>query len=612
MNPLKHCFHLLFQGGLTLAGVVQGENFVVTTLTDQGVGSLRAAIASANATTEPDTISFSRGENGTLNFEDGTERILFLQDTLTITQPLEIQGPGKRLLILDGGGDGDFEVTVGENQVFSFSGSTLQNPHRLSDLTIQNGTALLGGGNISVFGSIELWRCEIRNGRAIASNPDFTDNSSVNADGGGLFHSGGNLLIDSCTFIENGTSGNFSQGGGLYSELGNALIRRSRIVANTTDGFVSEGGGIGLRSSTIMEDCEVTENETLASSSGGGGIYTDDDFIARNSTISKNIVGATTGINGYSIGGAFANVGFGNTRFENCTITDNFAPPGTGQGGGISTVSRGEISFFATILIGNDAVDLERIPNASTRFVDLGFNLFGTGTGFDLIAQRQATSTYGILSKDGVFTDLDFYGGFTRTHRLIVTDTTEEISAVDTGPTRAELVTVTAQQTLFDQRGSDFPRVVGERLDIGAYEFQAFSDRDNDGLPDAVEEIVEGLNPDLPDGAEDLDRDGLSNRDEYQLLGIAAINDANLNLDLEISPMTLANEISLSFQASPNREYRLLATDDLSQELTNVQSGFLRFDEAGLQVIEVPDLGNIGFLRLEGQIPEALRDPLPF
>jgi len=111
-----------------------------------------------------------------------------------------------------------------------------------------------------------------------------------------LSHSGAVLIVDSCDFSNNGTIGNFSQGGGLYSENGQTTIRRSRFYLNTTEGFVSEGGGIGLRSVTVMENCEVAENETIGASSGGGGIYTDDEFTAIQTTISGNIVGADTGI----------------------------------------------------------------------------------------------------------------------------------------------------------------------------------------------------------------------------------------------------------------------------------------------------------------------------
>ena len=597
----------IFQIFLGLLGVVQGETFVVTTADDSGEGSLREAISLANMTAESDEVVFSSGENETIDFGDGTSRVITVSSTLIITNPLSIFGPGKDLLAIDGGGDGDFLVENSESRVFSLSGSTAEEPHRLSGVTVSNGATLLGGANIRAIGSLELLACRVSGGRAVASAPGASGNNSSNADGGGLFHSGGDLLVDGCEISGNGTFGNFSQGGGLYSENGMATIRNSRIFLNTTNGVVSEGGGIGLRSPTVMENCEVSQNETLASSSGGGGIYTDDDFVARNSTLSANVVGAETGVGGYSVGGAFASVG-GDAFFESCTIVDNEAPPGRGQGGGISSLSRGDISFFSTILIGNEATDLDRIQ--STGFIDLGFNLFGIGDGFDLIPVRQTTSIYGVTTREGLLADLDFYGGSTRTHRLLASQQTQEVSAINNGPTRSEFEEVTEQVLLFDQRGGNFPRLVEGQMDIGAYEFQTSVDGDGDGLPDAVEQIVEGLDPEVPDGDGDLDRDGITNFAEYILLGISAISDPSLRSVLSFEVESEQGEVQVGFQASLDREYRLWVSSDLS-DFSEVMGGeYSTFPEDGFQKLSISVVEPSMFFQLEGRIPQNLVDGL--
>ena len=597
----------IFQIFLGLLGVVHGETFVVTTADDSGEGSLREAISLANMTAESDEVVFSSGENETIDFGDGTSRVITVSSTLIITNPLSIFGPGKDLLAIDGGGDGDFLVENSESRIFSLSGSTAEEPHRLSGLTVSNGATLLGGANIRAIGSLELLACRVSGGRAVASAPGASGNNSSNADGGGLFHSGGDLLVDGCEISGNGTFGNFSQGGGLYSENGMATIRNSRIFLNTTNGVVSEGGGIGLRSPTVMENCEVSQNETLASSSGGGGIYTDDDFVARNSTLSANVVGAETGVGGYSVGGAFASVG-GDAFFESCTIVDNEAPPGRGQGGGISSLSRGDISFFSTILIGNDATDLDRIQSAG--FIDLGFNLFGIGDGFDLIPVRQTTSIYGVTTREGLLADLDFYGGSTRTHRLLASQQTQEVSAINNGPTRSEFEEVTEQVLLFDQRGGNFPRLVEGQMDIGAYEFQTSVDGDGDGLPDAVEQIVEGLDPEVPDGDGDLDRDGITNFAEYILLGISAISDPSLRSVLSFEVESAQGEVQVGFQASLDREYRLWVSSDLS-DFSEVMGGeYSTFPEDGFQKLSISVVEPSMFFQLEGRIPQNLVDGL--
>lgn len=605
MRGFKISFRQIFQVSLGLFGVAQGETFVVTNTLDSGEGSLREAITLANMTAESDQVVFSSGDNETIDFGDGTSRVIAVSSTLNITRPLSVFGPGKDLLAIDGGADEDFLVENGESRVFSLSGSTMEEPHRLSGLTVSNGAALLGGANVRVIGSFELLDCRISGGRAVASVIGASGNNTSNADGGGLFHSGGNLLVDGCEISGNGTIGNFSQGGGLYSQSGTATIRNSRIFLNTTDGAVSEGGGIGLRSPTVMENCEVSQNETLDRSSGGGGIYTDDDFVARNSTLSANVVGAETGVGGYSVGGAFASVG-GDAFFEGCTIVDNEAPPGRGQGGGISSLSRGDISFFSTILIGNDSADLDRIQ--STGFIDLGFNLFGVGDGFDLIPVRQPTSIYGVTSSEGLLADLDFYGGSTRTHRLLASQQTQIVSAIDNGPTRAEFEEVTEQVFLFDQRGGNFPRLVGGQMDIGAYEFQTSIDGDGDGLPDAVELVVEGLDPEVPDADGDIDHDGISNFMEYNLLGISAISDSSLRSVLSLEEESGQEELQVGFQVSFDREYRLLVGSDLSVPLEVISEEYSTFSEDGFQRLSIPLTGPRMFIQLEARIPERLVD----
>jgi len=375
-------------------------------------------------------------------------------------------------------------------------------------------------------------------------------------------------------------------------------------------GQVSEGGGVAFRSDTLMENCEISDNETLSPFSGGGGIYTDDDFVARQCTISGNLVGRFTGIDGYSVGGAFANVASGDATFEHCTIVNNFAPPGQGQGGGISSLSSGEISFFGSILIGNDAVDLERIPQASTRVSDLGFNFFGTGEGFNLILNRAPTSVYGISSADGILADLAFNGGKTRTHRLVTSTTSSQINAVDAGPTLLEVMAANLDGApfLFEQRGGDFPRIVNGRLDIGAYEFQTFIDSDDDGLPDAVEQIVSGLDPSVADANDDLDGDSLSNLDEYLLSGIAAMSDPALRFKVQMTQALSEQEMRLSFPASENREYRVLQSSNLALNFTAIAPDYTRFLSTGTQTLSAPATAPRLFFRIEGQVPSELQE----
>ncbi len=560
---------------------VLAETILVENTQDAGIGSLRAAIAEANQDSDSDVITFSQGENGSLNFFDGTVRMIALLSPLEVTAPLQMIGPGRNVLHLSG---------RNANRVLSLTGSTSAEPHRLEGLTIENGQSTLGGANVRIFGACEIIRCHIRGGLATALNG--SGNNSQNADGGGIFHSGGTLLIDSCVIANNSTVGGFSQGGGVYTEFGNATIRNSRIVGNTTNGSVAEGGGVGSRSILLLENCEITENETLNRSSGGGGVYASASIVLRQCTVSQNIVGRNTGIQGYSVGGAFANVS-GTATFEHCTITGNAAPTGMGQGAGISSLSSGTLSFYNCIVAGNGNSDLDETPNRQLNYRDDGFNLFGTVTNTNLnnSANRQDSSEYGISNPQ--LSVLGFYGGETRSHVPLIGS-----PAIDGGPTESEAIGITIPD--YDQRGSDFPRNVRNRLDRGASERQFRIDANSNGLPDALEDLIPGLS----DSTGDFDQDGVNDRTEYELLGVEALTNAALRPSLRILPASDANEWQLTFGHSSNREYRILVNSDLVTPPSPIEDEFQVFRDVGQALINVPSNGPRAFYFLEGRVPD--------
>lgn len=550
-------------------GVLAGEALQVTNLANDGAGSLRAQIEIANS--DPDL--------SVIEFPVGMEGMVSVTSPLIVEEPLHIRAGTSRSVILDGGG-----VT----RVLVMNGASLNEPHVLEGLVIQNGSATLGGANVRVFGSLQLRDCVVRNGRSIAING--SRNSPQNADGGGLFHSGGHLQVSDSLFSGNEAVGGFSQGGGLYTERGTANLVRTRIVGNTTDGLVGEGGGLGSRSVTVIEDCEISENETLGPSSGGGGIYTDDGITIRQSTISGNIVGATTGVEGYSVGGAFANVGGSDAVFISCTITGNSAPTGKGQGAGISSLSRGVLSFRNCIVAGNlGGGDLDETPSGEVVYRDEGWNLFGvvTDTNLEDPANRSETSRYEVGELG--LSDLKFSGGLTRAH-LPLTGS----PAIDAGGALGE------GSPRFDQRGGDFPRVVGGQRDIGAIEQQRFIDRNGNLLPDAVELVIDNFEE--SDG--DLDGDGFGDALEFTFLGIAAISDNNRRPALQIQFDGSTGGFSLQFPSSSNREYRLLSGDDLTAPLqAGEEEGFTRFPGVDSGFFSTAEPAPRSFFQIEARVP---------
>ena len=501
----------------------------MTTTADSGPGSLRAAIAAGGL------VTFAP------EFFDGRPRTIQLLSPLTGSRSIDVLGPGADALVIDAGGDEDFIITSEEHRVLEMSAPSVS----LRGLTLTSGTGrpegfFRGGGCLAVSGDLTIVECLISGGRTQAI--DGARNGNGDADGGGIFHRGGRLVMTDCVVTGNAISGDFSQGGGVYTEGMTALIQRCRITGNTTNGSVGEGGGLATRAETEVRNCEFSLNETLGPSSGGGGVYSDTDFVAVQCSFFENVVGRTTGVSGYSVGGAFANVG-GTAHFDRCTITDNSAPTGDGQGGGISSLSRETLSFRSSIIAGNQNSDIDRI-SIRTPFRDDGHNLFGFGSGVENLLSPDESSSRGITAADLMLEQSAFNGGPT----LTLLPSAQSVATGRGAPLE--------DAETMDSRG--LPRLSGTDPDVGAVERQFISDSDNDGIPDDIESnFTSGLEP-----GGDEDNDGLSNSAEFQLSDPQAIADPTLRFQLEIQPAI--NGLTLSFPYRTGRSFTLEGSQTLT------------------------------------------------
>ena len=229
--------------------------------------------------------------------------------------------------------------------------------------------------------------------------------------GGGVFNAGGTLVLRNCTFISNrAESGEAVQGSALYSV----------------------GGGVSV------ENCTFTANENAVE-------VQDTAFAATNSTWSGNVdntqgEGANTG--------AFFN-GSGTSTLLSCTFAGNTATAGALNNAGTLTLSN-------TIVAGTQSGP--DIANSGTLGSG-GYNLVGTGevSGFggagDVTGVTLAQLNLGALSDNG---------GPTKTRAL-----GSGSLAINAGDPA-----VAQSATSFDQRGEGYARVIGGRLDVGAYESQ--------------------------------------------------------------------------------------------------------------------------------------------
>jgi hypothetical protein len=118
-------------------GTAFGATFTVTNTDDTGAGSLRQAITDANANDDVDDIVFESGVTGTITLTSGN---------LAINESVNIVGPGATTLAVSGDNEGVFYI---------YNGTALIDV-TISGLTIQDGTAPLGGCILDRFESLEL------------------------------------------------------------------------------------------------------------------------------------------------------------------------------------------------------------------------------------------------------------------------------------------------------------------------------------------------------------------------------------------------------------------------------------------------------------------------
>lgn len=438
---------------LTILGgtPAQAATFAVTNLNDAGVGSLRAAIAAANAAAGPDVIIFAAGLTGTIPLSTGQ---------LTISDSLQIVGPGRAALTVNGGARDrvfDIPLSPGDVQV------------GISGLTITNGKAETGGG------------IRVQDESLTLDDVALTGNTAI-GNGGGLYADGFAMTLT----VRNSTiSGNTaSKGGGVYVEDTKGVTTFDRVVidGNTAS---EQGGGIFFYdpdNDVVINNSTITNN--VARKGGGIYLYSQDNgsFTISNSTISGNRATTAGGgvylydidhpvfITNSTISGNTATNGAGinidrisaPAVISNSTISGNTATgtaTATGVGGGIRVVNVPAISLLT---LRNTIIANSTGSNCSPGLVDGGGNLSD-----DLSCNFTAASSLNnTLAQLGPLAD---NGGPTHTMKPLTGS-----PAIDQG---VNTLAVDANGTALatDQRGSGFARIspAGGTVDRGAFEVQA-------------------------------------------------------------------------------------------------------------------------------------------
>jgi predicted outer membrane repeat protein len=320
--------------------------FTVLNNGDAGAGSLRDALAMADAAAGADVIEFAAALNGAT--------IALTTGELAINDPVTINGLGAANLRIDAA-DGSRIFNLGEE-----AGDV-----SIKGLALSNGATLGSGGAVysSSLGLLTI------------ADSTITDSGALGS-GGGIFASG-DLLLTNTTVGGVGALGNQAgiYGGGVYGN-GTITLKSSTISGNLAGaggGGVYGTGKVSLDNSTVGGTAAGTGN---TAATYGGGIYAVDVDVL-NSTISGNVATGQAG------GGIYAR---GSVAVKSSTVSGNTAGS---NGGGIYT-------FNGSISLQNSTIGGSAAGTGNTAASD-GGGVFGRTVNVvgSTIAGNEATSAGG-------------------------------------------------------------------------------------------------------------------------------------------------------------------------------------------------------------------------
>ncbi|MBQ3389150.1 MAG: hypothetical protein IJG60_08055 [Thermoguttaceae bacterium] len=450
-------------------GAKETPSTIVTTNADiidetDGMISLREAVLYAQ---EGETVTFDAALSG--------QTIALAGSPVMIDKSLTIDASGTEGITLDG---------QGQCQVLHIEGKTENIETKLIGFAVKNGKASQGGG---IFNT----------GKLSASKMTIEGNSARN--GGGIY-STGELELDSSAVTGNSATGTT---GGILIHI-DYDIKQEQEDARRNGGFPQRKERIStIRNTTISNN---------TSESFGGGLSTDGAGILR---IEKSVIADNSITGEHGGGGGIA--AFGNIKVFDSVISGNSAPGGQfNGGGGIQNVSNMELTNTKVINnIGNNGGGIDNVDHliltntiiAGNKAYNSGggianhlnwvkaFNSDITGNTADLsgggisTGKGQIELTNSIVALNVSETDNDIHeepgGSVSITNCLVGTDPgftdgpvlegdkpvlpPEPGFSLKEGSPAIDAGTSDSVSTRTDFAGN--PRIAGDAVDIGAYEF---------------------------------------------------------------------------------------------------------------------------------------------
>jgi hypothetical protein len=385
--------------------------FTVSTLADDGIGSLRQAIDQANAAQGADVVEFASGVEGVITLTSGQIEI---RDSLTI------DGPGADLLTVSGNDQSRVLSVIGaaEERLFvTIGGLTLANGN--GDNTEVGLRA--GGALLSLF-SVSL------------TIQDSVIRDSVGNSGGGVAARGidNDLVIERSQILNNESVGVLSDGGGV-----SVSGRSFQFIDSTADGNIASysGGGLSIQTDTgVVFGSTISNN--IASSGGGGGLQAG---LINTTTITNSTIADNQANGGFSGGGILA---FDVMAINNSTIVRN-VENSEGGSAGIEAFLGSEVTLLSS-LVAENAVPGNPVfwaTDVGGDVTSLGNNLIGDTKG----SEGSTWLDSDILDVDSNLPELADNGGLTKT-------------ILPNGASFANGNGANPLGLPFDQRGEGFPR----------------------------------------------------------------------------------------------------------------------------------------------------------
>lgn len=386
--------------------------FSVTNLQDSGAGSLRAAIASANASSGADTITFKKGLAGTITLTTGQ---------IEISDSLTINGPGAARLSISGNNatrifqvDNTAQVSINDLTIRDAKNTVQENV----GIVVTRGGAILNDGgvltvdhvtfrnNTTIDTTVGSGASQVVGGGAIvnSSNARLTVRNSLfvnnTASGGTNYAFGGAIAsvtnsdatVINSTFIGNVAKSGGTSYGGAIGNFGSSrlTVSGSTFLSNaakgTEPGEGAFGGAIATRPGTVVDSGSTTtiDHSTFIGNTavgatgdathaggdaGGGALYNLESTlnITQSTFIGNTAIGGDGSTNGNAYGGAIDSSSikdFGTpvTTIDGSHFVGNRASAGNrrnGAGGlaagGALYSGAGQLKVIQTRLVGNIA-----------------------------------------------------------------------------------------------------------------------------------------------------------------------------------------------------------------------------------------------------------------